>query len=83
MDEVLAPTARTQAAGRQEDLAGRRQQDREHLRPEIDELIIKLHPVVTGLGIPLFTEEFAPLRFKLTEQRIFDSGVLFLTYTRM
>ncbi|MGH8965526.1 MAG: dihydrofolate reductase family protein [Actinomycetes bacterium] len=53
------------------------------LRPEIDELIVKLHPVVAGSGIPLFTGEFAPQRFTLTEQRTFDSGVLFLTYTRM
>jgi dihydrofolate reductase len=53
------------------------------LRPEIDELIVKLHPVIAGSGIPLFTGEFAPQRFKLTEQRIFDSGVLFLTYTKM
>ncbi|MGH3936605.1 MAG: dihydrofolate reductase family protein, partial [Pseudonocardiaceae bacterium] len=53
------------------------------LRPEIDELSVKLHPVVAGSGIPLFTGEFAPQRFTLTEQRTFDSGVLFLTYTRM
>ncbi|MBK1782688.1 dihydrofolate reductase family protein [Prauserella cavernicola] len=52
------------------------------LRSEIDELIVKLHPVVAGAGIPLFGGEFGPQRFDLTDVRRFDSGVLYLTYTR-
>lgn len=52
------------------------------LRPEIDELIVKLHPVVAGAGIPLFGGGFSPERFDLTSTRTFDSGVLHLTYTR-
>src|SRR3712207_2961500 len=35
------------------------------LLPEIDELVIKLYPIVAGTGIPLFTTEFSPTRFAL------------------
>ncbi|WP_020668262.1 dihydrofolate reductase family protein [Amycolatopsis nigrescens] len=52
------------------------------LRPEIDELIVKLHPVVAGAGIPLFDGEFSPQRFTLAAHESFDSGVLHLTYTK-
>ncbi|TKG69750.1 dihydrofolate reductase family protein [Prauserella endophytica] len=52
------------------------------LRPEIDELVVKLHPVVAGAGIPLFSGEFGPQRFDLADVRRFDSGVLYLTYTK-
>lgn len=52
------------------------------LRPEIDELIVKLHPVVAGAGIPLFSGDFSPERLTLTQHRAFDSGVIFLTYIR-
>jgi dihydrofolate reductase len=50
------------------------------LRPEIDELMIKMHPVVSGAGIPLFGGEFRPQRFRLVHSQTFDSGVLHLTY---
>ncbi|WP_026452904.1 dihydrofolate reductase family protein [Saccharomonospora iraqiensis] len=52
------------------------------LRSEIDELIVKLHPVVVGDGIPLFDGGFAPERFDLVDTRVFRSGVLHLTYRR-
>lgn len=52
------------------------------LRDEIDELIVKLHPVVMGDGIPLFAGEFRPERFELANSRVFDSGVVHLTYVR-
>jgi dihydrofolate reductase len=52
------------------------------LRPEIDELIIKLHPVVAGAGIPMFGGEFAPERYDLADTRVFNSGVVHLTYTK-
>lgn len=52
------------------------------LRPEIDELIIKLHPVVAGTGIPLFDGEFSPSQFELTDTKPFTSGVLHLTYRK-
>lgn len=52
------------------------------LRSEIDELIVKLHPVVAGAGIPLFDGEFSPQRFTLSETQRYDSDVLHLTYRK-
>ncbi|OZM74982.1 deaminase [Amycolatopsis antarctica] len=52
------------------------------LRPEIDELVVKLHPVVLGAGIPLFRGGFDHQRFDLTGTTVFDSGVTHLTYTK-
>ncbi|MEU6268116.1 dihydrofolate reductase family protein [Saccharopolyspora shandongensis] len=54
----------------------------EALRPEIDELMIKLHPIVTGSGTPLFSREFSPELFDLADTEVFDSGVIHLTYTK-
>ncbi|MDG4832605.1 dihydrofolate reductase family protein [Solwaraspora sp. WMMD1047] len=50
------------------------------LQSEIDELTIKLNPVVAGTGIPLFSRGFDPRRFALVETRPFDSGVVLLSY---
>jgi len=52
------------------------------LRPEIDELIVKLHPVVAGAGIPMFDGEFSPSQFELADAKPFNSGVVHLTYRR-
>ncbi|MFC7546040.1 dihydrofolate reductase family protein [Plantactinospora sp. GCM10030261] len=52
------------------------------LLPEIDELCVKLNPVVVGAGIPLFTRSFEPWRFTITETRPFDTGVVLLRYRR-
>ncbi|TDC37345.1 dihydrofolate reductase [Micromonospora sp. 15K316] len=52
------------------------------LLPEIDELILKLNPIVAGSGVPLVTRDFDPRRFTLVEARPFDSGLLILRYTR-
>lgn len=41
------------------------------LLPEIDELVLKISPVVIGDGIPLFRSGFDPIRFDLTESRVF------------
>ncbi|MBD0672156.1 dihydrofolate reductase family protein [Streptomyces sp. CBMA156] len=57
------------------DLAGR-------LLPEIDELIVKQYPVVAGSGVPLFSADFAPHAFTLTDSRIFERGNVVLTYER-
>lgn len=51
------------------------------LLPEIDELILKVNPIVLGSGIPLFRGATAASRFALTADRAFESGVVFLTYT--
>ncbi|MFC0504298.1 dihydrofolate reductase family protein [Micromonospora costi] len=53
-----------------------------HLLSEVDELIVKLNPIVAGSGIPLVTRDFDPRRFTLVEARPFDSGLVFLRYAR-
>jgi dihydrofolate reductase len=52
------------------------------LRPEIDELILKLHPVIAGDGVPLFDGGFTSQHFTLADTKIFTSGVMHLTYVR-
>ncbi len=52
------------------------------LRGEIDELVIKRHPMVLGAGIPLFDGPFEPTRFRLASTQTFDAGVQFVTYVR-
>ncbi|MBQ0866008.1 dihydrofolate reductase family protein [Streptomyces smyrnaeus] len=51
---------------------------------EIDQLIVKLGPLTTGTGIPLFgrTAAFDPRVWNLTGHTVMDSGAAFLTYTR-
>lgn len=39
------------------------------LLPEIDELVLKINPIVIGDGIPLFRREFEPHHFDLVESR--------------
>ncbi|WP_086820928.1 dihydrofolate reductase family protein [Allokutzneria sp. NRRL B-24872] len=52
------------------------------LREEIDELLVKIYPIVAGSGVPLFSGEFRATGFKLAAHRIFDSGMAFMTYTK-
>ncbi|MEU5721514.1 dihydrofolate reductase family protein [Micromonospora sp. NPDC047738] len=47
---------------------------------EVDELVVKLNPIVAGSGIPLADRGFEPHRFTLVEARPFDSGVVILRY---
>ncbi|CAL9674312.1 hypothetical protein SUDANB95_07721 [Actinosynnema sp. ALI-1.44] len=49
---------------------------------EIDGLILKIHPVVLGRGVPLFDGEFPAHRFTKVESRVFATGVTFATYSR-
>lgn len=49
---------------------------------EIDELVVKLHPAAIGSGVPLFDGPFRPHRFRLTDHRVYDSGVVFLCYAK-
>ncbi|MFU8873030.1 dihydrofolate reductase family protein [Micromonospora sp. SL4-19] len=51
------------------------------LLDEVDELVVKLNPIVAGSGIPLADRGFAPHRFTLVEARPFDSGLVILRYT--
>lgn len=57
------------------DLAGQ-------LLPEVDELIVKLNPIVAGSGIPLVGREFDPHRFTLLDARPLATGVVILHYAR-
>jgi dihydrofolate reductase len=57
------------------DLAGQ-------LFTEVDELIVKINPVVAGAGIPLTTRGFDPERLTLVSTRSLPSGVVVLHYTR-
>ncbi|RAY15491.1 dihydrofolate reductase [Actinomadura craniellae] len=52
------------------------------LLPEIDELIVKRYPLVIGTGIPVFTAQFQPRAFELTDTRVFGGGAVVLSYTR-
>lgn len=52
------------------------------LLPEIDKLVLKIHPIVLGRGVPLFDGEFPVHRFTKIESRAFTTGVTFTTYTR-
>ncbi len=52
------------------------------LLDEIDELVVKLNPVVVGSGIKLVDSGFDPRRLTLTSARPFDAGVVVLHYTR-
>jgi dihydrofolate reductase len=52
------------------------------LLPEIDSLVLKVYPVVAGAGIPLFTTEFSPTSFTLTDMRSLENGTVVLSYDR-
>lgn len=57
------------------DLAGQ-------LRGEIDELVVKLNPLLAGAGVPVLRHEFAPQRLTLTAAEPLPSGVVVLRYRR-
>ena len=46
----------------------------------IDEIILKINPFVMGSGIPLFGEVIKPTALKLTNSKIYESGVVLLHY---
>ena len=47
---------------------------------EIDELVVKLYPVVAGAGVPVFTAPFTPTALTLTGSRVLERGTVVLTY---
>ncbi|GAB4157567.1 MAG: dihydrofolate reductase family protein [Cyanobacteria bacterium J069] len=50
----------------------------------LDELILSIHPVLLGEGIPLFPPTEIPLRwFTLQKTQPFDTGLIQLTYKRI
>ena len=52
------------------------------LRPEIDEIVLKLHPIVAGDGVRLFDGVFDPQEYALTDHVVYANGVMTLTYSR-
>ncbi|MEV8310526.1 dihydrofolate reductase family protein [Streptomyces flavidovirens] len=52
------------------------------LLEEIDELVVKVYPIVTGSGIPVFSAEFRVFEFTLASTRTFDSGTVVLMYSK-
>lgn len=49
---------------------------------EIDELQVKVNPVLLGAGIPLASTGFAPSTWELVEVEQLPAGVVLLTYRR-
>jgi len=47
---------------------------------EVDELIVKLYPVVAGAGVPVFDAPFTPTALTLTASRVLERGTVVLTY---
>ncbi|MEG3838758.1 dihydrofolate reductase family protein [Microcoleus sp. herbarium14] len=47
---------------------------------EIDEMIVKLNPVVIGSGIPLFSGAIGPTNLELIDRKIYSNGFLLLHY---
>ncbi|TMR18693.1 dihydrofolate reductase [Nonomuraea turkmeniaca] len=52
------------------------------LLPEIDEMIVKCHPVVAGAGVSAFDGEFRPTVFTLTGTRTYNNGAVVMHYSR-
>ena len=50
------------------------------LAPEIDELVVKVYPVLAVDGIRLAIAPFAPRKLELEDVRRFSTGVVWLTY---
>ena len=47
----------------------------------VDEFILAVHPVVLGSGKPLFKEIAERTWLTLTDNKVYDNGLVFLTYT--
>jgi dihydrofolate reductase len=57
----------------------------QHLLPEIDQIMLKLYPIVLGAGRPLFGNGHSlpdPLKFRVTSSRVFNDGVAFIKYSK-
>ncbi|MVU76525.1 dihydrofolate reductase [Nocardia sp. ET3-3] len=56
------------------------------LMPEIDQVFLKLYPIVLGHGRPLFgtgSRLPEPSKFRVITSRVFEDGVAFLKYARV
>ena len=50
------------------------------LFPEIDELILKINPIVIGAGIPLFRGRLEPAAVETIESKSYDNGFRIIRY---
>lgn len=50
--------------------------------PEIDEVILKLYPIMLGRGVPMISGDFDVTAFERTGLTSFDSGHVILRYNR-
>jgi dihydrofolate reductase len=50
------------------------------LLPLIDELILKINPVLIGSGKTLFSAMPQPMNLRLTKTKVYDNGVVFLHF---
>jgi dihydrofolate reductase len=50
------------------------------LFPEIDEMILKINPVLLGSGIPLFSGVVKQTTLELTDSKIYSNGFVLLRY---
>jgi dihydrofolate reductase len=48
----------------------------------VDELLLKIYPVILGKGKKLYNDDAVPAAFKLTESCVTPGGVIFANYTR-
>ncbi|HKO51895.1 MAG TPA: dihydrofolate reductase family protein [Polyangiaceae bacterium] len=54
------------------------------LAPEIDQLVLKVNPILLGAGIRVFeSDAYRPRAFRLGASRTFTSGVMMNTYERV
>ena len=53
------------------------------LFPEIDELILKVNPILLGAGIPLFSGSVSETALMLTDSKVYSNGFTLLTYQLM
>ncbi|NJK53618.1 MAG: dihydrofolate reductase [Leptolyngbyaceae cyanobacterium SU_3_3] len=50
------------------------------LFPTIDEMILKVHPILLGSGIPLFSGEIHQTSLELVNHKIYNNGFMLLHY---
>lgn len=50
------------------------------LFPEIDEMILKVHPILLGSGIPLFSGVIPLTSLELADNKLYSNGFMLLNY---
>ncbi len=48
----------------------------------IDEMVVSIHPIILGSGLPLFAGQPKEAKFRVTAQKTFKTGLVQMTYTR-